>query len=136
MADSEIETVLRELLGRQDLSAETREELQEFQAQAAAGKLEPADRNYVLALAKRIGAESAAGLVVPTGGDGGGYDDDEEVWRARALAAEAKLEAFKDAFERTIGGAATLDEGPEAQARRELYDRLKQEIERIDRGEG
>jgi hypothetical protein len=138
VADSEIEAVLRDLLGREDLSAETREELQDFRAQAHAGTLDAADRGYILALAQRLTGKAPPR---PTGAAANdtrsGYDDDDdEVWRERALAAEAKLQAFKDAVERTIGGAATLAEGPEAQARRELYDRMKQEIERIEKGQG
>lgn len=142
MADTEIEAVLKELLGRDDLSADTREELEEFQNQARAGNLDPLDRNYVLGLAKRMGAKSAGRTLA--GGAGDALDDYEEEtsWReraheaeARAAAAEAKLQAVRDAIERTIGRAATLDEGPEAQARRELYDALKVELERIDRGE-
>lgn len=137
MADSELETVLRDLLAREDLSAETRDELEDFRAQVLAGTLDGADRGYVLALAQRLTGKGTGHAGVPANDTISGYDvDDEDVWRERALAAEAKLQAFKDAFERAIGGAATLDEGPEAQTRRELYDRMKQEIEQIERGEG
>jgi hypothetical protein len=147
VADTEIEAVLRELLGRDELSADTRAELEEFQAQARDGKLEAMDRSYILGLAKRMDAKSLGRLP----GKGASVADEETLdhyeeetsWRdraheaeARAAAAEAKLQAMKDAIERTIGGAATLDEGPEAQARRQLYDQLKVELERIDRGEG
>lgn len=138
MADTEIEAILRGLLARGDLSAETRRELEEFQAEARAGRLDPADRGYVVALARRLGGGEAAAA----GGVADEQYEEEHSWRERAqaaerraAAAEARLAAVKAAFERLYEPAA-IAPGPEAEIRRAVYDAFRREIERIEAEEG
>jgi hypothetical protein len=133
VADTEIEGVLRDLLLRKDLSADTRAELAEFEAEAKGGRLDSADRKYVLALAKRLTGKAAGAA---TGdGDTLDYYEEETPWRDRAHAAEAKLEAMRAAVDRVLDPAALGADDPEAEIRRRLRDALRSELERIEKGE-
>ncbi|MBX6322542.1 MAG: hypothetical protein IRY94_11995 [Rhodospirillaceae bacterium] len=140
MADTEIEVILRDLLARRDLSQETREELAQFHAESRADRLDPDDRRYIVALARRLGAAAAAAPA--TESESGAAYDEEHSWRERAqaaeqraAAAEARFAAVKEAFERLYGPAA-IAPGPEAEIRRAVYDAFRREIERIEAGEG
>lgn len=79
--------IISELLARGDISAELRQELEEFAVAAAAGQLDPDDAEYVAALARRLGtggASSPDGVAAPR-------EPSLAEWRARALAAEARI---------------------------------------------
>ena len=52
---SEEVALLDKLIARRTLARETREELREMRAEAGAGGLDPMDRRYVRALARRLG---------------------------------------------------------------------------------
>ena len=52
---SEEMALLDKLIARRTLAKETREELREMRSEAAEGGLDPMDRRYVRALAKRLG---------------------------------------------------------------------------------
>jgi hypothetical protein len=140
LADTEIQTILRDLLARTDLSTDTREELKEFQTQAQGAGLDRTDRDYVLALARRLTGTAVGGAVADSDTlDHHDYDE-EHSWRERAqeaeqraAAAEAKLAEIKDAFERLYGPAAAAP-GPEADIRREVYETFSRELERIEKG--
>jgi hypothetical protein len=143
LADTEIQSILRDLLARKELSSDTREELQDFQTQAQGGELDRTDREYVLALARRLTGKAVGGGAVADSDALDHYDyDEEQSWRERAheaeqraALAEAKLAEIKAAFERLYGPAA-IAPGPEADIRREIYDTFGRELERIERGEG
>jgi hypothetical protein len=127
--ETELDVILRDLLARQDLSAETRAELADFQEQAQAGGLDAADRAYVVALSNRLSGKPVASEGVPLRDE-----EEEDPWRARALEAEAKLQALQAAVERVLDPAGA-DEA-EAAIRTRLRDSLTQEWTRIEQGEG
>ncbi|MFA5123107.1 hypothetical protein [Zavarzinia sp.] len=55
LGDADVGRVLHALRARDDLSPETRAELDDFAGELAAGRLDSGDRAYVLALAGRLG---------------------------------------------------------------------------------
>ncbi len=106
--------LIRALLNSGKISADTREDLEEFQREMAEGALDQADSNYVRALAERV----LDGTEVGAAEEEWEEDDEDGEWEAleeRAEAAEsrvAELEAEVEALQSRIdsleGELATL----------------------------
>lgn len=104
--------LIQSLLKSGRISADTRQDLEEFERALAAGELEAADARYVDALARRVLGSDEEGVAEPEA------EDDEGAWgalEARAEAAEARvreLEAEKagllERIDQLEGELATL----------------------------